>query len=226
MKLLFNILIIILFSFSFSENNTEQLIFVVTHFRHGSRAPQYVNDSFMDLVGEKWTNPGELTGMGKRMHYLLGLTNRKRYIEHKQFLSERFDPHEILIYSSLVNRALLSASSHLQGLYPQIAQKGETLSSEQMKLAYPQVDCSEIEEEINKLGNNSLPDYMMLAPIRTINNNERKIIIFDIPGCTEEREEIKKKNRESLQILKDFVSKFNNKYGSVLNDFLWYNTKK
>ena len=160
------------------------------------------------------------------MHYLLGLRNRKRYIEHKQFLSERFDPHEILIYSSLVNRALLSASSHLQGLYPQIAQKGETLSSDQMKLAYPQVDCSEIEEEINKLGNNSLPDYMMLAPIRTINNNERKIIIFDIPGCTEEREEIKKKNRESLQILKDFVSKFNNKYGSVLNDFLWYNTKK
>lgn len=95
-----------------------------------------------------------------------------------------------------------------------------------MKLAYPQVDCSEIEEEINKLGNNSLPDYMMLAPIRTINNNERKIIIFDIPWCIEEREEIKKKNRESLQILKDFVSKFNNKYGSVLNDFLWYNTKK
>ena len=47
-----------------------------------------------------------------------------------------------------------------------------------MKLAYPQVDCSEKEEEINKLGNNSLPDYMMLAPIRTINNNERKIIIF------------------------------------------------
>ena len=67
---------------------------------------------------------------------------------------------------------------------------------------------------------------MMLAPIRTINNNERKIIIFYIPGCNEEREEIKKKNRESLQILKDFVSKFNNKYGSVLNDFLWYNTKK
>ena len=29
---------------------------------------------------ESWDNPGELTGMGKRMHYLLGVYNRKRYI--------------------------------------------------------------------------------------------------------------------------------------------------
>ena len=225
MNLFLNILIIILFSFSFSEDDDEKLIFVVTHFRHGSRAPQRINDSFIDLVGEKWTNPGELTEMGKRMHYLLGLRNRKRYVEHKQFLSEAFDPHEILIYSSLFNRTLVSVSSQLQGLYPQIAQKGGTLSPEQMKLAYPQVDCSEIEDEINKLGNNSLPNYMMLAPIKMINHNERKIIIFDIPGCTEEREEVKKKNMESLQILKDFVSKFNNKYGSTLNDFLGDSSK-
>ena len=65
MNLFLNILIIILFSFSFSEDDDEKLIFVVTHFRHGSRAPQRINDSFIDLVGVKWTNPGELTEMGK-----------------------------------------------------------------------------------------------------------------------------------------------------------------
>ena len=225
MKILFNILIIILFSFAFSEND-DKLIFVVTHFRHGSRAPQSINDNYLDLLKEKWTNPGELTGMGQRMHYILGLRNRKRYVDDKKFLSPSFNPHQILIYSSSFNRTLISVSSQLQGLYPQSSQQGETLRDEQIQKAYPQVDCSDIEDQINQLGNSSLPDYMMLAPIRMINHNERKIIIFDIQGCTEEREEVKKKNRESLQILKDFVNKFNEQYGSILNNFLQDSSKK
>ena len=49
MKILFNILIIILFSFAFSEND-DKLIFVVTHFRHGSRAPQSINDNYLYLL--------------------------------------------------------------------------------------------------------------------------------------------------------------------------------
>ena len=53
------------------------------------------------------------------MHYLLGLRNRERYITGQyKFLNEKFDPHEILIYSSSLNRTLLSAASQLQGLYP------------------------------------------------------------------------------------------------------------
>ena len=66
----------------------------------------------------------------------------------------------------------------------------------------------------------------MLNPIRMINHNERKIIVFDIEGCTDEREEVKKKNRENLQILKDFVHKFNNKFGEILNNFLGDSSKK
>ena len=214
--------------FSLYSDDGEQLIFVVTHFRHGARAPQNINDNYYDLLGEKWTNPGELTGMGQRMHYILGIRNRKRYVIDEKFLSEEFDPHEILIYSSSFNRTIISVSSQLQGLYPQSAEKGETLSEAQKSLSYPQVDCSDnyIKEQINLLGNDALPYKMMLAPIRMINHNERKIIVFDIEGCTEEREEVKKKNRESLQILKDFVDKFNNKFGNILNSFLGDSSKK
>jgi len=60
------------------------------------------------------------------MHYLLGLRNRIRYIDELKFLSDKFDPHEILIYSTSVNRTLVSVSAQLQGLYPQSAEKGET----------------------------------------------------------------------------------------------------
>ena len=70
MKIFFFILtsIIIL---AFSE---DKLVFVLTHFRHGARAPQYYYDldNHLDYVFEKWERPGELTGVGQRMHYLLG----------------------------------------------------------------------------------------------------------------------------------------------------------
>ena len=203
----------------------DKLIFAVIHFRHGARAPQAIDNNYLDVFGEKWTNPGELTGMGQRMHYILGLRNRIRYITQQKFLSEKFDPHEILIYSSSFNRTLVSASSNLQGLYPQIAEKGEVLTEAQEKMSYPQVDvkCNEIDKEIERLNRKALPDYMMITPVKMINHNERKIIIFDIPGCTEEREEVKKKNRESLQIIKDFQKDFNEKYGERLNKFFGTN---
>ena len=94
------------------DEQNEKLIFVFTHFRHGARAPQkyYNQTSHLDYILEKWENPGELTPMGKRMHYALGLRNRERYINKTHFLSEQFDPHEILIYSTRFNRTLLSAA--------------------------------------------------------------------------------------------------------------------
>ena len=85
---------------------------------------------------------GELTGMGQRMHYLLDIRNRMRYIEKEKFLSEKFDAHEILIYSSNLNRTMLSVSSQLQGLYPQSSKKGEILTEAQEKAAVPQVGYS------------------------------------------------------------------------------------
>ena len=227
MSIIFYILIIYLISFSILDND-DKLIFVITHFRHGARAPQSINDTYFDILKEKWTNPGELTGMGQRMHYILGLRNRKRYVEQEKFISEKFDPHEILIYSSSFNRTLISVSSQLQGLYPQSAEKGEILTEAQKKLSYPQVNCDDsyIQEQINKLDNSALPNYMMLAPIRMINHNERKIIVFDIEGCIEEKEKVKKKNRESLEILKNFTKNFNNKYGIILNNFFGDNSKE
>ena len=79
-------LVIFLQSLFFSYSNDDKLVFLYTHFRHGARAPLDINDTFYDLLGEKWTNPGELTGIGQRMHYLLGLRNRKIYYKRKIFI--------------------------------------------------------------------------------------------------------------------------------------------
>ena len=79
------------------------------------------------------------------MHYLLGLRNRKKYITKEKFLSESFNPHEILIYSSNINRTMVSVSSQLQGFYPQDSDSGEILTEEQEKRAYPRVNIDDPE---------------------------------------------------------------------------------
>ena len=201
--------------------SADKLIFVMTHFRHGARAPQYFYSKYVDYVYEKWENPGELTGIGQRMHYLLGIRNRIRYINENNFLSEKFNPHEMLIYSSCLNRTINSVSSQLQGLYPQFIKQGETLTEKQEEYSKPQVniDYDIITEEIKNLNKSALPNSMILAPVRMINKNERKIRFYDTEGCKTKANEIRKKNAETLESLINIVKKFNDNYGETLNKF-------
>ena len=220
MDIAFIILIYLLY-FSVSDGD-DRLVFLYTHFRHGARAPMDIKDDFTDLLGEKWNNPGELTGIGQRMHYLLGLRNRIRYIEKEKFLSDKFDPHEILIYSSNLNRTMLSAASQLQGLYPQSSKKGETLTDEQEKVAVPPVDieCDEINNEIKELNKSALPFQMTLAPVRMVNNNDKKMNVYDLKDCIEERDDIKKENRETIPYVLNFTKEFNEKYAPTLKEYM------
>ena len=164
------LLVILLQSLYFGFSKDDILVFLYTHFRHGARAPLKINNTFYDKFGEKWTNPSQLTGIGQRMHYLLGLRNRKKYIKKEKLLSESFNPHEILIYSSNSNRTMVSASSQLQGFYPQNSDIGEILTEEQEKMAYPPVniDTPEITEKIEGLNKAALPYRMTLDPVRMI----------------------------------------------------------
>ena len=211
------ILLLSLISFTLLDDPkpTYRPVFVFTHFRHGARAPQgYIDQKeLLDYALEKWENPGELTGMGQRMHYLLGLRNRERYIEktYKHFLSDKFDPHEILIYSSSLNRTILSATAQLQGLYPE--EKGEELLEGQKDLAVPRVNLSaEIQAKLEALGVNALPHKISLAPVRMISPLEKKIIIYDIPQCLFRRDEMRKKNEKEKDSLKNITEFFKEKY--------------
>ena len=215
------LLYLFLILFSFSEINSEQkLIFVMTHFRHGARAPQnyYDQEKYLDYALEYWDIPGELTGVGQRMHYLLGMRNRIRYVEEKGFLSKKFNPHEILIYSSPFNRTIVSVSSQLQGLYPQYAKQGENITEEQIEFSKPQVNvsCDKINDEIKNLNLSALPNNMIIAPVRMINNNERKIILYDIEPCTKVRDEIKTKHSKEIQSLVNINKAFKERYAEKL----------
>ena len=136
--------------FIFFEGN-DKFIFVATTFRHGARAPTVRGKT--DQFGEKWENSMELTGVGKRMHYILGLRNRIRYITEGKFLSEKYKPNELEVFSSESTRAIMSLQSHLQGLYPQSEKLGDSLTEEQLKMSNPPLDINypKIKEEISNI---------------------------------------------------------------------------
>ena len=75
--------LIVVFFFIVNSQLNDKLIFVMTHFRHGARSPSSVKNN-IDDIGEEWLMTGELTAVGERMLYLLGLRNRIRYINEKK----------------------------------------------------------------------------------------------------------------------------------------------
>ena len=201
-----------LFILNIISSKNEKLIFVETIFRHGARAPIKVNKT-KDLMGASWNYTGELTAIGKRMEYLLGVYNRERYIKNFTFLSENYDPHELLIYSSDNNRTLISISSLLQALYPMSNETGDKLNEEQLSTAFPplNISCDEIDDKINILKDSALPNYMNIFPIHfiTLENTTKE--------CVEKIKELTNKNAQEKKIILDFVEEFNKNYSEQLN---------
>ena len=94
-----------------------ELEFVIEIFRHGHRSPYNGDPKY--LFGAKWDiGPAELTSLGEKQHYLLGLKRRRQYIENEWFLPNSYEPGTIYAESTDTNRTQMSAHSHLLGMYP------------------------------------------------------------------------------------------------------------
>jgi hypothetical protein len=109
----------------------------------------------------------------------------------------------------------------MQGLYPESEKLGDVLSEEQEYNAIPPMNITykKIDDEIEKIKGYAMPNLMTLIPVRMINNNERKITLYDIDECEEKRDEMKEKNRKSIPLLNTMEQEFNEKYGKSLNEF-------
>jgi len=209
--------LITLFLLFFSIDCESQPFFAFTQFRHGARAPIFSSDSEVDDYGMTWKSPGELTKGGHRMHYLLGVYNRKRYVPN--LLSEKYDPHELYVIGSDYNRTIQSALSQLQGLYP--ADTSNTLNEKQKKYSLPELsseDISKIQEEIDKLGDAQLPNYINLIPVHGFQDEQFRYRNFDNPKCKNKSEELMKGN-ENNEIIVDRLKKFEKDWKPYFDKF-------
>ena len=202
------LLINIITNFIFSKS--EKLIFTELLSRHGARAPLSLNEKGEDLLGIQWDAPGELTPIGKRMEYLLGLRNRERYIKRKDcLLSEEFDPHELVVFSSDINRTLLSMQSQLQGLYPILPEKKDTLNPDQNETSIPPINISGIVDDL--INGTSLPNGMTIIPIHYI------VLKNTTPECQSKIKEFNLFNSQNKKEILNLVKEFNKNYSEVLN---------
>ena len=122
-----------------------ELIFVYQHIRHGARGPsKSYNSLFIDGVDEfrvSWIGEGdgELTLVGKREHYDIGVRNRHKYGKTPLGLGlidfSTYDPEEVLFHVTDYNRTHQSLNSELIGMY----QPGllKTLTEQQVNGSYP-----------------------------------------------------------------------------------------
>ena len=122
-----------------------QLIFVYQHIRHGARGPSAsYNSLFIKGIDEfrvSWVGEGdgELTLIGKREHYDMGVRNRHKYGHGPNGLGlidfSTYDPEEVLFHVTDYNRTHQSINSELIGMY----QPGllKTLTEKQKNGSFP-----------------------------------------------------------------------------------------
>lgn len=164
------------------EESDDKLLFVWEHFRHGARGPYKSFDykNWKDILNEKWRGAEELTSLGMRMNYLLGVATRKRY---KNFLSSEYNPNEIFIISSNTNRTLLSAYSTLQGIYNK--SKNINLKENQIKRVFIQNKnySKKLKDKIFNIKDKPIEGGMNFFPVHIYNHKELKFQLYRKEIC-------------------------------------------
>ena len=105
---------LILFFLSFSISHSK-LLFLFEHCRHGARSMSHLDKNDKDFIGELWNGKAELSYVGMRQHYLLGVNNKYKYSELLNF--SEYNPNDIIVYATNSNRTIMSAQSQLIGMY-------------------------------------------------------------------------------------------------------------
>ena len=185
------------------ETKNDTLLFVHVHFRHGARSPMSINKEGKDYFNNTWNFPGELTPAGKRMEYILGLVLRYHY---STFISETYDPREIYLISSDINRTIQSGYSMLQGLYQ--SNLGPKVNDNQLNYSVAPVNLSDpdIQEEIKALNNSAISNQKNVIPIHVYNIKEHRFLLQDPENC--ETLYTNHKMNLKMKSVEDIIQKF------------------
>lgn len=230
MKVILNIFIILfLFKEYYSKNlkqkdspnEEDKLLFVWQHFRHGARGPYIAVDpkTNLDFIGEKWEGLGELTPLGMRMLYLLGISTKKRY---SNFLSKTYNPNEIYITSTNVNRTIISTNSFLKGLYNNFSSvnltktqinRGKILNTNYSKY---------INSKIIELENYSIQNGESMIPVHIFDRSKLEFGLYEVGNCPG-IDKYKKNNQnrqEVIDIYEEIIKHTNDTFGEYIYDFM------
>ena len=217
---------ILIFLSSFMNIITkEKIIFSWQIHSHGAKAPFYGLINNTDIYKEYWNiSSGELSDVGKRMLYLLGVKVRQRYIiNNDDFLSNEYNPQEIFIRSTDTNITIDSIESFLQGLYPHGTGKKikKQVYTDKNRIYPPNKFYKKEFENITNLynldnNNFSLPYGMSIEPFHAFYKQNHEFEFYDKNIC----KGIKKtyeQQQKSIEI-KNFAEKLLIDFGYMIYD--------
>ena len=100
--------------FSIFVSSHQSTVFLFEHFRHGARSTSKLSANFTDIFNQTWKGDSELTNVGLRQHFILGMHIKNLYTE---FINSLDVSKDVLVLSSKSNRTIMSAIAQLQGIY-------------------------------------------------------------------------------------------------------------
>ena len=204
MKINFFIFYLILISF-ISQIRSE-IILVFEHFRHGARSSVFIDKHNTDIYDIKWIGDGELTSVGMRMLYLIGVHIRNKY---SNIINKNTSPSELLVYSTDLNRTILSAESQLLGMFP--PEKGEIIDNNYIKFSLPPNEIpKEAQDEIDNLGGISIPSKIRAIPINFFHKEKKPYLLTEENECPRTKY-IKQQNYKKKDV-QNFIKNFREKY--------------
>ena len=198
---IFNLLLI-----TFITKCSSEIVFVFEHFRHGARSSVFIDKHNTDIYDIKWIGDGELTSVGMRMLYLIGVHIRTKY---NNIINKYTSPQELIVYSTDLNRTILSAESQLLGMFP--PEKGEIIEEAFKKYSYPPNEIPlEAQSEIDELGNVSIPSKIRAIPINFFHKEKKPYLLTEENECPRTKY-IKQQNYKKKDV-QDFIKNFREKY--------------
>ncbi len=204
-----------------SYGEARELIFVYEHARHGARGPSSSYDSIFengyDEYKINWGTDGELSPIGKKQHYYLGLRNKIKYNDFMNF--SEYDPRKILIHATDYNRTHQSILSELYGMYEDLLEP---------ELNEKEKDYAMVNDIYMKDSNYEL--YTKLkAVLETTGNrvNNKSFPVFNVRKFPDKRiflvdDCLKLNNYRHEKVgkkVREFYDEFDQKFGDVMTRF-------
>jgi acid phosphatase len=172
-----------------------------------------------------WENPGELTEVGERQHYLLGRLRRHQYIELEELLPKQFTPSLLYLYSTNFNRTQMSLQSYLLGLYPYgIENLNDNQVNNSMAYLMPYIELQMNKSVIKELGKHPMPFNIPVHFFTTSEVKNEGLLLYE--SCEYADDAIKKLYYGNSRYLKtyekyeDIWKELTHFYPEITEDYL------
>lgn len=175
------------------KKSTDNVVFIVELARHGARAPIH---QVYEVDWVKYAGIGELTPVGQRQRYLLGLNTKERY---PLFFNNRLKYNEYWTRSTFFNRTIMSAFSHHMGIFDGYPNLDLDFENDNVKLYPPQellVDPATFKFR-TPLPNNTFPRPIH-APLAS---DPDRTLYLDGNPCPKNWAQVEKSLEEAEQVL-------------------------